>query len=270
MKTLQEYMSTVKEYKHIKSKLENRRLDYDAKLNRNQKSKKEKPEWEEELIVAQRKYEESLGHLETVMMNLNNRDEEQRESLLALIDAQEEYYRKSHEIILKCKEIASNPSVKGTRLETLRMMISPVKNKSTASFDSNNPFNASANASFTSPAQQANGRAVAAQGEDLNPFANAAGSSNEANLVSQNMRDPEVASAAAGFAAGIATAPPTPARPTLKQVKASFDFKAENAEEMDIKAGDIITVLDDSDSGWWKGQCNGRYGLFPSNYCEQI
>jgi hypothetical protein len=62
----------------LKGKLENRRLDYDAKLNRLQKSKKEKPELDEEMRVAQQKYEETLGELEQLMISLNDREVKQR------------------------------------------------------------------------------------------------------------------------------------------------------------------------------------------------
>ena len=54
----------IKLYQALKKKLESRRLDYDAKQNRVQKSKKEKPELEEEMQAAKQKYEETLEDLE--------------------------------------------------------------------------------------------------------------------------------------------------------------------------------------------------------------
>lgn len=43
----------------MQKKLHSRRLDYDAKLAKVQKAKKEKPEWEEEMQAAKAKYEET-------------------------------------------------------------------------------------------------------------------------------------------------------------------------------------------------------------------
>ena len=53
-----------KEYTRLKSKLENRRLDFDAKLNKVQKSKKENSVLEEETRVSQAKYEEVLIYID--------------------------------------------------------------------------------------------------------------------------------------------------------------------------------------------------------------
>jgi hypothetical protein len=60
-----------KEYEHIKKKLENRRLDFDAKLNQVQKAKKEAPKLEEETRVAQMKYEETMSTLTQKMIDIN-------------------------------------------------------------------------------------------------------------------------------------------------------------------------------------------------------
>jgi exonuclease VII small subunit len=69
---LSAYLADMKNYKHLKGKLESRRLDYDAKLNRLQKSKKEQPQLEEDMRAAAQKYEETLAELETIMISLNS------------------------------------------------------------------------------------------------------------------------------------------------------------------------------------------------------
>lgn len=66
--------NTFSHNKVIRGKLENRRLDYDAKLNRLQKSKKEDPILEEEMRIAHKKYEESLAAAEDLMLSLNERE----------------------------------------------------------------------------------------------------------------------------------------------------------------------------------------------------
>lgn len=54
--------------------------------------------------------------------------------------------------------------------------------------------------------------------------------------------------------------------PPTETVVALYDFEAVNAEELNIRQGDIITVTKKDDSGWWEGTLNGQSGIFPSNY----
>lgn len=54
------------------------------------------------------------------------------------------------------------------------------------------------------------------------------------------------------------------------QVRANYDFGAENEAELSFALGDIITVLNQDDEGWWEGELNGQRGLFPSNYVEVL
>ncbi|XP_062854184.1 GRB2-related adapter protein 2b [Trichomycterus rosablanca] len=68
-------------------------------------------------------------------------------------------------------------------------------------------------------------------------------------------------------------APPRPAE-TLQtpqiQVKALYDFIAEEKDELSFSAGDIIEVLEQSESFWWKGRLRGRTGFFPCNYIMRL
>ncbi|KAF7711174.1 GRB2-related adapter protein 2b isoform X1 [Silurus meridionalis] len=59
---------------------------------------------------------------------------------------------------------------------------------------------------------------------------------------------------------------PPPSQAPLVKVKALYDFIAEEQDELNFSAGDIIDVLDQSESFWWVGQLRGRKGLFPTNY----
>uniref|UniRef100_A0A3B4WY21 Osteoclast-stimulating factor 1 n=1 Tax=Seriola lalandi dorsalis TaxID=1841481 RepID=A0A3B4WY21_SERLL len=58
--------------------------------------------------------------------------------------------------------------------------------------------------------------------------------------------------------------------PQVMQVKALYDFTAEEDDELGFCAGDVIEVLDRSDASWWKGRLRGKTGLFPANYTIQL
>eukprot|EP00106_Octopus_bimaculoides_P008197 XP_014775639.1 PREDICTED: SH3 domain-containing kinase-binding protein 1-like [Octopus bimaculoides] len=58
----------------------------------------------------------------------------------------------------------------------------------------------------------------------------------------------------------------------LEMAIARFSYHAENEDELTLKEGDTITILkkDLEDVGWWKGELNGRIGVFPDNFVEII
>ncbi|XP_026683058.1 uncharacterized protein LOC103514227 [Diaphorina citri] len=49
-----------------------------------------------------------------------------------------------------------------------------------------------------------------------------------------------------------------------------YNFKSRHADELDLKPGYKVTVIDTSDQNWWKGKCMGRVGYFPSNYVIKV
>lgn len=57
--TLENGLAEYKEYDSLRKKLASRRLDYDSKLNRLNKAKKEKPELEQEMQASRIKYEDT-------------------------------------------------------------------------------------------------------------------------------------------------------------------------------------------------------------------
>nr|XP_024220062.1 CD2-associated protein-like [Halyomorpha halys] len=66
--------------------------------------------------------------------------------------------------------------------------------------------------------------------------------------------------------------PVLPPKPTKEYYKALYKYEAENADELSIQPGDVITLLtkDGQDPGWWKGELKGKVGFFPDNFVEQI
>uniref|UniRef100_A0A8C6KMB3 Rac/Cdc42 guanine nucleotide exchange factor 6 n=1 Tax=Nothobranchius furzeri TaxID=105023 RepID=A0A8C6KMB3_NOTFU len=53
-------------------------------------------------------------------------------------------------------------------------------------------------------------------------------------------------------------------------VKARFNFKQNNEDELSFGKGDMILVTRQEEGGWWEGTLNGRTGWFPSNYVREI
>lgn len=55
-----------------------------------------------------------------------------------------------------------------------------------------------------------------------------------------------------------------------QMVKARFNFKQNNEDELSFSKGDVIIVTRQEEGGWWEGTLNGKTGWFPSNYVREI
>ncbi|XP_064604055.1 SH3 domain-containing kinase-binding protein 1-like isoform X2 [Liolophura sinensis] len=66
------------------------------------------------------------------------------------------------------------------------------------------------------------------------------------------------------------TESPTMREKTVEKAIVRFSYAAENDDELNLEVGDVITLLDKEleDSGWWKGEVNGKVGVFPDNFVE--
>ncbi|KAI9294906.1 hypothetical protein K502DRAFT_239115 [Neoconidiobolus thromboides FSU 785] len=47
--------------------------------------------------------------------------------------------------------------------------------------------------------------------------------------------------------------------------EADYDYEAQAPDELNFAKGDIIFVLE-KDDGWWKGEKDGKVGVFPANF----
>ncbi|NXM76018.1 HCLS1 protein, partial [Serilophus lunatus] len=51
---------------------------------------------------------------------------------------------------------------------------------------------------------------------------------------------------------------------------ALYDYQGEGDDEISFDPDDTITHIEMVDEGWWRGQCHGRFGLFPANYVKLL
>ncbi|KAF4087036.1 hypothetical protein AMELA_G00091330 [Ameiurus melas] len=57
---------------------------------------------------------------------------------------------------------------------------------------------------------------------------------------------------------------------SVGKCKALYDFSSEKKDELNMKEGDLLDILQKDNSGWWYGELNGKRGHFPSNYVEEL
>ncbi|XP_027139101.1 SH3 domain-containing protein 19 isoform X1 [Larimichthys crocea] len=54
------------------------------------------------------------------------------------------------------------------------------------------------------------------------------------------------------------------------KVQAVHDFNAEGPGELGLRAGDVVTMVEQVDSEWYRGTCRGSAGFFPVNYVKVL
>ncbi|KAI9143861.1 hypothetical protein BKA69DRAFT_1122898 [Paraphysoderma sedebokerense] len=283
---LEGYISEMKEYSHLKKKLENRRLDYDAKLNKVQKSKKEKLNLEEEMRMAQAKYEETLQDTTDKMISLSGHEDVHLDRLMEFVSDQVEYHRASLEALERLQGSMENGRNGTAGLTSRRIRTSSARSNSSRSSHGTDSILTNGHQQATivaDPEPLSTTRRLPPQRSPSNSSLKVSDNRPSSVIAGPGIPMPHMLSSdnLHSYTVPAPSAPPLIRRPPSpepavqahKQVIATFDFTASAGDELSMVKGDIIAVVEEVDEGWWMGEITDatgiqRRGLFPSNYVE--
>lgn len=56
----------------------------------------------------------------------------------------------------------------------------------------------------------------------------------------------------------------------VRWARALYDFEAMEVDELGLRCGEVVEVLDSSNPSWWTGRLHNKLGLFPANYVAPL
>ncbi|KAI8083055.1 uncharacterized protein BX664DRAFT_339715 [Halteromyces radiatus] len=283
MDVLEQGLQTYKDYHALKKKLESRRLDYDAKLSRLQKSKKEKPEWEQEMQAAKMKYEETEYDIIQKMLTLQSYEDDHWNALYQVMEAQLSYHQQAMDMLNELRTHMPTP----INSQSTRPTMTPISRSSTTS-------SAISSLTSTSALTPTNGHGNTDDYFGTSTLKSTQRFSGSRQPSLDNLHRPRRAPSHSSVTSysnddqsqqqQLSTSPcrlPPPMMPRRKSSagikklrKAIYDFQGESSDELSFRIGDIITVVEPVDEGWWMGEMDDlgskRRGIFPVNYTEDM
>ncbi|KAG0001370.1 hypothetical protein BGZ80_008550 [Entomortierella chlamydospora] len=265
----------MKKYQRMQRKLHSRRQDYDAKLAKVQKAKKEKPEWEEELQLAKTKYEDTRECVLEMMMTIVELQDEAVQNLKVYYDAQLACARKTVEILeaIPGSIFITHSNGSPTSPHTPH---SPAWRQSLCDTDDDHSNHSDDHSGANSVSTTPRPVSVYDEYHQINfqpppPDLRRSISHPTPTRVSRHR-----CTLSPGSSSAAPQLPVLPERePRRKQVRAIYDFNASAGEELSLHKGDLVRVIEEIDEGWWEGELidsNGvrHVGMFPSNYVEEV
>ncbi|KAK9768263.1 hypothetical protein K7432_001230 [Basidiobolus ranarum] len=290
---LERTLTDMKELQQSRKKLESRRLDYNAKLNTVQKTKKDKPELEDQMRTAEMKFHETMDDVHSRMVDIGNNEELSMKDLYSFYESQLAYFQRGVEIISSIKDAFDERAFK--------------EYYSTKTVHRKQSFGARGESNGSTYRARSYHSTGSSGHDDCDTYENNYSSYDQAPRTPESLcgnnnsyfdmprsnsgyndytPNPSSLQRSNTFARATNRASPPESMPPLrrsttlpnitsrKQVRVLYGFDGETKEELSVRKGDIVTVIEEIDDGWWVGETvddNGkRVGMFPSNYVEEI
>ncbi|KAI8065005.1 hypothetical protein BDF21DRAFT_346446 [Thamnidium elegans] len=269
MEKLDEGLALFKDYANLRKRLESRRLDYDAKIGRLQKSKKEKPELEQELQASKMKYEDAEYDVIQKMISLQEFEDEHCDALQHFLDIQIDYFNNSLQVLSDVKSNWGQPVTTNINTRHNATTVNTTNSHHRLAALSRTSSNTSNN-NNDEPISRSISRKASTDTNLIPPPVRRAMGSRTASF-SEREDIPQIINRTQ-------QQPSPPVLPrrqsqstTTTQRKAVYDFAGDNIDELSFQVGDIINVIEEVDEGWWLGESiDGRRGIFPVNYTELV
>ncbi|XP_022242440.1 endophilin-A-like isoform X2 [Limulus polyphemus] len=262
----------LKDVLHHRKKLQGRRLDYDCKKRRQTKGTHVT---EEEIRLAEDKFEDSFNLASMGMHNLLENDVEQITQLVSFAESLYEYHSQCAEIMRELNDRLvehKNSALARPREEyqpkKLEELNIPAFQDDISPGDLTTTYNGVPLPYTTISASPARSPATS----PINPrhpdtlFLTGHGSPSTGGATSP-CRSPSRSPNASPLPSPVCS----PARTPVRQqpcCHALYDFEPENEGELGFKEGDIVNIVSRIDENWYEGTLNGLTGLFPVSYVQ--
>uniref|UniRef100_A0A224YST0 Endophilin-A n=1 Tax=Rhipicephalus zambeziensis TaxID=60191 RepID=A0A224YST0_9ACAR len=265
----------LKDVLHHRKKLQGRRLDYDCKKR---KQLKGGHLTEEEIKLAEDKFEESFNLASMGMFNLLQNDVEQISQLHALAEAFCEYHQQCAEVLQGLTERLLEQKAEAAERE--REPYEPKKLSDlnlTSIHDDVSPMVESGGGYFNGEPQHNSLFFTSAPTASpaRSPLSSPVNPRPANNLFLGSFPNPHGTGASPGSRSPNASPLPSPVRsparaPRAPTCRALYDFEPENEGELGFHEGDLISLVRRVDDNWYEGSLDGRTGMFPVNYVEVV
>lgn len=289
----------IKEVKDQKVKMEGRRLYYDNLRKKYQRN----PEKVSQMDVEQArgKLEETLRQTDASMDAILCSDIDRVAQLKHLIDAQQEYHKKTAELLADLSQTLTRRITEAQPRNSTKPQatLKPPAHSGGSGWGDNvtsgNNFSSSGSNfnQYQPPAPKqsqpsltnGNGTKQANLIGDFDPWNDASTTTNTQYALppasnNTNGADPfnlfDIPSSTGPSAFSQNFTQPQVSSAQGKRVKLLFHFDSENPGELDLKEGDIVEKVKDLDEHWYEGEIKDkqtgqtRSGYFPKSYAEQI